>query len=171
MSGWTTIISEAGAAARDALVAEAKRWDWVREVPPGSNRGVAIDFALELTMGPGHVALPWCAAWVALMGRLALGRQWPVPQTASVNELVIWGTKNGAFRIPGQPRPGDVFCLFYPSLERWGHTGIVTAVDGETIHTIEGNTTLDGSREGWGVFERPRKISARFGTLAWAEQL
>jgi hypothetical protein len=41
-----------------------------------------------------------------------------------------------------------------------GHTGIVKAVNGGKIVTIEGNTNVEGGREGIGVFERTRKINS-----------
>lgn len=41
-----------------------------------------------------------------------------------------------------------------------GHTGIVTSVSGGYIHTIEGNSNNNGSREGIGVFELTRKIKS-----------
>jgi hypothetical protein len=41
-----------------------------------------------------------------------------------------------------------------------GHTGLVEAVEGQYLVTIEGNTNEGGSREGIGVFRRTsRKIS------------
>jgi hypothetical protein len=40
-----------------------------------------------------------------------------------------------------------------------GHTGFVERIDGTSIHTIEGNTNDTGSREGYEVCKRIRKMS------------
>ena len=39
-----------------------------------------------------------------------------------------------------------------------GHTGFVEKVEGNVIHTIEGNTNDTGSREGYEVCRRTRKV-------------
>lgn len=40
-----------------------------------------------------------------------------------------------------------------------GHTGIVEFVDKHGIHTIEGNTNVDGSREGYAVERKVRQLT------------
>ena len=40
----------------------------------------------------------------------------------------------------------------------WTHTGIVTKVEGKMVHTIEGNTNDEGSREGFEVCQRIRNL-------------
>jgi len=43
-----------------------------------------------------------------------------------------------------------------------GHAGLVAALSGDTLLTIEGNTNSDGSAEGYGVFGREaRPINMR----------
>lgn len=58
------------------------------------------------------------------------------------------------------PKPGDIF-LMVKSLDDWTHSGIVTAVEGEWIITIEGNTNDEGSREGYEVCKRKRNFKTR----------
>ena len=58
---------------------------------------------------------------------------------------------------PGIIQPGDVFLLVKTSHD-WTHTGIVTALEGSWIHTIEGNTNDEGSREGYEVCKRMRNL-------------
>jgi hypothetical protein len=46
-----------------------------------------------------------------------------------------------------------------------GHTGIVERVVGTKIHTIEGNTNDEGSREGYEVCRRKREIKTIRGFI------
>lgn len=46
-----------------------------------------------------------------------------------------------------------------------GHTGFVERVDGSNIHTIEGNTNDEGSREGYEVARRVRQLKSFKGFL------
>ena len=54
-------------------------------------------------------------------------------------------------------KPGDIF-LIQKSTFDWTHTGIITAVFGEVIETIEGNTNFQGSRNGVAVMKRTRNL-------------
>jgi hypothetical protein len=167
-----------------ALIEEARRWVGTVESPRGSNRGLAVDFfnyqtALGvLTDGwkpypSGIQGAPWCAAFVSTIGRLALGRAWPVDQTLSVARMVRWAEAKRVFdRYPDRsPEVGDLFVLYYEQYRRWAHVGIVAATDGGTIRTIEGNTGDDGTREGYGVLARTRTLTAAFGRIHWTGAL
>jgi hypothetical protein len=48
--------------------------------------------------------------------------------------------------------PGQIFVLDYG--RGVGHMGLIAAIRGGKLVTIEGNTNDGGSREGIGVFER-----------------
>lgn len=61
------------------------------------------------------------------------------------------------------PRVGDIFIMDFG--RGLGHTGFVENIEGDTIHTIEGNTNDTGSREGYEVCRRYRKISACKGFI------
>ena len=54
---------------------------------------------------------------------------------------------------------GDVFLNMKTQFD-WVHTGIVIGVEGDWIHTIEGNTNDEGSREGFEVCLRRRNFQA-----------
>ncbi len=54
--------------------------------------------------------------------------------------------------------PGMVLVMDYGAGK--GHTGFVQGVEGGFIHTIEGNTDASRTREGGGVYELRRKLSA-----------
>lgn len=150
----------------DALIAEARRYLTVVEVPKNSNRGVCIDYWIrECGLDPAG-AFPWCAAYVGQMGRQAVGASWPVPRSASVAAIAAWAaTKPGV--LQASPAVGDLFLLWSPELKRFAHIGIVTKVTGDGYETIEGNTNGGGSRDGFGVFARTRRLDARNKFVRW----
>lgn len=152
----------------DAVLGEALRYLKVREQPTGSNRGVEIDYWMrECGLDP-KLGLPWCAAFVSQVGRQALGALWPIPRTASVRSLAAWGAARPAVLHQNLPERGDIFLLWSRELNRFAHTGLVvaTALSGRS-ETIEGNTNVDGSRDGYGVFARSRTWSASDRFLSW----
>ena len=61
------------------------------------------------------------------------------------------------------PIAGDIFIMDFG--KGVGHTGFVEKVEGLNIHTIEGNTNEDGSREGYAVCRRTRKITGIKGFI------
>lgn len=143
------------------------------ESPPHTNAGPYVERVLKRTgLGAGY---PWCAAYVTDVGVCALGKDWPVIRSASVVQLCDWAAKANcryvATKTPA--KPGDLFCLWYPKLNRWAHVGMVTGVepDGKTCRTVEGNTSGAGSREGWVVAERTRVLGPRDRLIRWTEAL
>lgn len=80
----------------------------------------------------------WCANQAGILGSI-------IPSyclcSNAVSTYRAWGRYRT--RISGYiPKPGDVFFL-YDSSESvpYCHTGIVEFVEGNTIHTIEGNSS------------------------------
>ena len=61
---------------------------------------------------------------------------------------------------PSLIKPGDIF-LLQKSPNDWTHTGIVIAVTGDVIETIEGNTNIAGSHNGNAVMNRIRNFKRR----------
>lgn len=125
------------------------------EQPHGSNRGPEVD--LYLASVGINFAAAWCAAFVYWCHQQA-GIS-GVPKTGGV--LDMWN-KAADNRVT-QPQPGDVVIFDYGGGK--GHTGIVEAVSGDTLTTIEGNTNDDGSREGYEVARRTRSASKAKGFL------
>lgn len=159
-------MSDAAAA---ALIAEAERYLKVREAPPGSNRGVEVDYWIkECGLDPAG-KFAWCAAFVGAVGRQALGHLWPCPRTASVAVLAKWAAEGNYIELSAGL--GDLFVVWHPELKRFAHVGIVTAVNAGTMSTIEGNTSGGGSREGWGVFARQRTLKAEDRCIRWIRAL
>lgn len=151
----------------NAVIAEAKRYLGVIEVPKNSNRGLCIDYWVrEAGLDPAG-AFPWCAAFVGQIGRQALGYRWPVPRTASVAAIAAWAAAKGITSTVGAG--GDLFVLWNAGLNRFAHIGVVTNYNVTTneYDTIEGNTNGDGSREGFGVFARHRAVHPRDRFIRW----
>ncbi|MDO1445436.1 CHAP domain-containing protein [Rhodocytophaga aerolata] len=136
----------------------------IMEDPLGSNRGPQVDRYLQsVGLGPGFF---WCMAfvyWCFNEASKQLDRPNPMVRTGGC--IKQWNEAN-AKRIKGADavnnpfliKPGHVFIMDHGG--GLGHTGIVTSVNGGTIHTIEGNSNTSGSRNGIGVVELNRKINS-----------
>lgn len=124
----------------------------VRELT-GKNDGERVELYLGYTgLKKGH---PWCAAYVSWVYGQA-GH--PAPRTAWSPSL---------FSVKRETKtilPGTVFGIYVPSLKRIAHAGIVVQKKGDWVLTVEGNTNVNGSREGDGVYRKRRHIRtiARF---------
>ncbi|MGW1268196.1 CHAP domain-containing protein [Streptomyces sp. NPDC002491] len=93
---------------------------------------------------------PWCAAFVAWCADKA-GAASFYPKTAGCEVAVAWFKR--AERFSEYPAIGAQ--VFYGP-GGGTHTGLVYDYDGDYIYTVEGNTNLDGSAEGDGVYLRKR---------------
>ncbi|MFD9569745.1 peptidoglycan-binding protein [Streptomyces sp. NPDC059982] len=101
----------------------------------------------------------WChtfASWVAMKAGVAS----LYPRTASCAEGVDWFDRRG--RFTEYPVIGG---LVYFGPEGGTHVGICIGYTASTITTVEGNTNINGSAEGDGVYlkTRPRKSSYIYG--------
>ncbi len=156
------------------LIAEARKYVGEAEIPSGSNRSIRIDYWNLEAIGDwrkfpmGGKGAPWCGSFVTAAGRQAMGHLWPVPQTGTVQAMVDWAKTKGVWS-KNNIEAGNLFCLYYPNLKRYGHVGIVTGITTEGITTIEGNTNDGGSRTGFAVFERTRRLSDRMGFIMWSK--
>jgi len=57
-------------------------------------------------------------------------------------------------------KPGDIFLVCSKTNPHdWKHTGFVVKIEDGVMHTLEGNTNDEGSREGYEVCKRERKIN------------
>jgi hypothetical protein len=146
-------------------IAGAEADKQVREVPPNSNRGPAVEAYLKrVGLGPGFA---WCCAftyWCFDEAARQQGRTNPMFRTAGC--LAHWNAApgRGARRIqrhqavadPGLVKPGMVFIMDFGGGA--GHTGFVERLRGGLIETIEGNTDASRTREGGGVYRLTRKL-------------
>jgi hypothetical protein len=122
----------------------------------------------------GHEGAPWawCVGFVqtivdqaAFTVGKALGDY--MPFTYSCDVLGNYGLKNKRLirneelkKDARNVEAGDVF-LNVKTPYDWVHTGIITKVEGDWFHTIEGNTNDEGSREGYEVCLRKRNFKTK----------
>ncbi|RZK80550.1 MAG: CHAP domain-containing protein [Pedobacter sp.] len=128
----------------DGVLAIAKSQLHVRE-KTGKNDGVEVE--AYLTYVGFKRGNPWCAAYVSWVFFKA---GYPLPRTAWSPALFP------AAKVVKEPKPGWVFGIYFPDLKRIGHCGLVEKLQGDFVMTLEGNTNLEGSREGQGVYRRLR---------------
>ncbi|MEV6673267.1 peptidoglycan-binding protein [Streptomyces sp. NPDC051162] len=92
---------------------------------------------------------PWCHVFVSWVFQEA-GAADLAPVTASCLEGVSWFEEQG--RFSEFPAVGAV--VYFGAGDGGTHVGIVTGYDADTIYTISGNTNVNGSAEGDGVYEK-----------------
>lgn len=129
---------------RTQLIKIAQAQLRVRETT-GKNDGGEVEQYLAYT---GHAkGAPWCAAFVSwVYGKAGL----PQPKTAWSPALFPSQKRTAS------PLPADVFGIYFPSLKRIAHCGLVETISDKYIIGIEGNTNVKGAREGDGVYRKRR---------------
>ena len=129
----------------------------------GENAGPWVRLYMDDNEGP---AWPWCAGFATYALRQAartLGVPTPHPYNFGCDFLAGVAQSNGRFLRPKTPAdlasiaPGYLF-LVRKTSTNWAHIGIVEAVQGDAMLTIEGNTNDNGSPEGFEVCRRTRGI-------------
>ncbi len=143
---------------------------WVTETN-GSNRGEAVDAIVRVTGLDPATRSPWCACFVAYAGYSTLKDQWPLKKVAGCVSLHDDAQAKGL--LVSSPQPGDIFLLFGKAgdgVERFHHCGFVTGpgTTPGTWATVEGNTNVDGSPDGTGVFVRQRTFGPKDAFIRWA---
>lgn len=138
--------SFAGEKIRGSLLAIAEKEVGVRE-RSGNNDGERVELYLKyIGLQKGHA---WCAAytsWVYGQAGLSKPRTGWTPALFPENRLVK------------KPKPADLFGIYFPSLKRIAHTGFVISIKSDWVLTIEGNTNIEGGREGDGVYKKRRHL-------------
>lgn len=95
---------------------------------------------------------PWCAAFLTWCLLEAGADRKKLPKfPASTYYWWSWAKANG--RLLNAPSRGRLIVV---NGAKGGHIGVVRAVDGALVETIEGNTDDKGSREGIKVADRTR---------------
>lgn len=139
---------------KDQVIAIAQTQIGNSETPKGSNWGIAVSQYLK-SVGILRPA-PWCMAfvyWCVDKAYREAKKINPLKKTAGVMDQKI----NSKLPIVSVPMPGDIFIMSFGSGK--GHAGLVEKIiDQDTIQTIEGNSNDEGSREGYEVIRRIRKI-------------
>lgn len=125
----------------------------VKEVPLGSNAGPQVSaYLASVGLPPGN---SWCMAfqyWCFNEASNRLGVKNPMKKSGGV--LNEWESEVAFHQ--DTPQPGDIFIMDLG--KGLGHTGIIESIDGSILHTIEGNSNNNGSREGIGVVRHTRNI-------------
>lgn len=80
-----------------------------------------------------HIFVSWCAAKAGVSASI-------VPKTASTDAGMAWFVKKGIFKYKGKytPKRGDI--IYFKSAGA-SHVGIVEKCSGNTVYTIEGNSS------------------------------
>jgi len=101
---------------------------------------------------------PYCAAFVSwVFMRAGYG----APRTGWSPALFP------ADRLVGKPSPGMVFGIYFKSLGRIAHCGLVEKVRGDWVVTVEANTDPSGGRNGDGVYLRMRHKRSIYRYCNW----
>lgn len=126
----------------------------VRESTKHLNDGPWVEAMLRfLGLPPGN---PWCACYVCVVEDLFTCGNPRFPKSASCETIHQWAKKHN--KIVKEPRAGDLF-LVLNAEGRAHHVGLCAdAATNGKVPTVEGNTNVDGSRDGYGVFERKRTL-------------
>lgn len=141
----------------DSTLQIALSKEGVSEVPKGSNSGPDVNMYLSsVGLGPGYA---WCMAfvyWCVNQAAKELDLTNPLQKTAGV--MLQWSTTTcrKLSNYDSGVKPGDIFIMEFG--HGTGHTGIVEKISNGLVHTIEGNSNEDGSREGYEVCRHSRPI-------------
>lgn len=128
----------------------ARKLKYVREAGP--NSGLRVN-AIQRWCG-GKDNESWCAYFATMILDIVYQGKSPIPRTGSCDTILRLAKKNDWLTI--KPSPGDLYLLLN-SEDDAHHCGIVVRPAGATaIREISGNTNVDGSSNGIGVFERER---------------
>lgn len=119
------------------------------EKPVGSNKN---PYAAKAGHANGQA---WCATF--LVAGWKVNKVPLVPGTNSAFTPTMQNGFKNSGKLFNSPRAGDVGFLFDKGLGRIAHVFFVEKVEGDFVKTIEGNTNLDGSRTGIGVFRHSRR--------------
>ncbi len=149
----------------DKVIEVAKAEVGVRE-EGSSNTGTRVD-QYERADTLGGIGYAWCGSFLA----------WCLKQvdpnikycySPSCDEIAAWAKSSGV--LHEKPQRGDIFLLFAPSSTTDAtHTGLVVGVDGARFSTVEGNTNMDGSPTGIGVFSLKRTNGNRYRFVRWID--
>lgn len=128
-----------------------------------SNSGPRVNqYLASVGLGPGQ---PWCAAfvhWACDQARVPESTWDGLTNKAYCPSIESWARSKGILHTT--PERGDFMLLQMHDNEGQysGHIGIVEAVDNGNVHTIEGNTSAQGSggsdSNGGGVYSRIRPV-------------
>ena len=120
-----------------------------------NNYGPEVECFQRIIGGTGHA---WCMSFVLwvlqrIVDRFDLGAHYIYK---SEHCLTVWNSTPIECRRKKPAR--GLIAIWQHGETQQGHTGFVTAVDGDSFYTVEGNTNGEGSRDGDGVYVKKRNI-------------
>lgn len=148
-----------------AIVRVATHEIGIEEVD-GTNCGPRVDDYKACTNLPPHESWPWCAAFICFCVKTAMEATgiketagFKRPKTAGAWDLENWSRRQDNTTSTKKPHGGDIqagdIVVF-----TFSHVGIaISAPKNGFVETIEGNSDLQGSREGGAVGRHTRKLS------------
>ncbi|MNK43393.1 hypothetical protein D3C87_620960 [compost metagenome] len=138
------------------IIETAKKEIGVREVR--ENDGARLD---QYNAYVGLKKVPWCASFVS----------WCFGQAGYSQPRTAWSPSLfPADRIAKNPVAGMVLGIYFEHLKRIGHCGIVEEVRNDWVYSIEGNTNVNGSREGDAVCRRMRHVRSIYRFADWTKK-
>ena len=142
----------------EKVINVAKKYVGVCEDPPNSNKVVFNTkfYGREVS----GVNYPWCCAFIwCVFNEAGIN----IKRTASCMMLGDWFKQEEKYH-KDNPQVGDIVFFKFSGSSRWtNHVGLVIEVNGNTLTTIEGNTSSDnkGSQNNGGMVAiRTRKINS-----------
>ena len=140
---------------RQQLISTAEKEIGIRELT-GKNDGPRVESYLRITgLKKGQ---PWCAAFIS----------WVFYQNGYSQPRSAWTPALfPAAKIVNQAEPGNLLGIYYPELKRIAHVGLIVRTQGDWIISIEGNTNIDGSRAGDGVYLKRRHQRTIYQIADW----
>ena len=143
---------------RERILRIAQSQLGVREAT-GRNDGKEVEAYLGYTNN--KKGEPWCASFVS----------WVYGKAGFVQPKTAWSPS--LFPLARQtlnPKPADIFGIYFANLQRIAHCGLVEGARGNWIYTIEGNTNSHGSRDGDGVYRKLRHQRSIKYYANWVDQ-
>lgn len=128
-----------------------------KETPSGSN-------LTKYGKWYGMDGEPWCDMFVSWVAN-EVGMLDDIGKFAYCPYHVDYFKKRDRWVKPGGAKPGDI--CFFTSGGVASHVGIVEWVDGDVIHTIEGNTSVTSNDNGGAVMRRERRETGGFRIMGY----
>lgn len=126
----------------------------------GHNDGTRVETylaAADLKKGA-----PWCAAYIT----------WVFKQAGMDKPHTGWSPDMFPHaRLARSALPGNLLGIYFPELKRIAHVGLIVSRKSDWIISVEGNTNVDGSREGDGVYAKRRHIKTIYRMADWITPL
>lgn len=152
---------------KDTIILTAKSYVGQEEVK--ENQGFKdVGFQSKMVHVGWYKGAPWCAFLAKLIWEESFAKD-DTTGSSKVSKYMDGSaldtyhnfTKSAEFHVSTVPEVGAVV-IWKEGSGPSGHAGVVISVDGNTFQTIEGNTNTDGSREGYIVAIKTRKLGMAF---------